>query len=472
MTIHRLARFLPLVCSLMLLAACSSGKVYDDPIPVMTNREIGPEDRWPAVKQAEERFRDDPRRVVALNQLLYDRGYQDEFRRYAIDQLIAHNETEFKTQVTNRIVLIHNTDTLKYLFDQAQKRNWDFTAAAVRSWVRPAKGVPEADRVEYAAVKKMNPDKGVLRAVYDVFASDGDALPADQRAAAWELLNRLSPAGELQKMLLETPDRTPLIADLKASARDLRATPANREGIMWLFYLRDPARRAWWDRAKAVVASLSQQQQQGLELRHIPALLLADANTLASDRAALLARVAPRIEAGEHSLLSPTYDGQDKGYPQHLREWSDKLAWGDLVVLDQLTTAMRDPAVVAALFEQGDRNIKDDSTEFGGMLNASRDAGALRFVATGYVPQKREHRLKYISPPELFEALYTGLAHYHFHAQEYKNSIFAGPGRGDMEFAQRNNFNCVVFTFTDKNKLNADFYCRGGIVIDLGTLKR
>lgn len=472
MNTHRLVRPLTICCAILFLSACTSTKVYDDPIPVMTNLAIAPEDRWPALKQAEERFRDDPRRIAALNQMLYDRGYPDDHRRYAIDQLIAHNETEFRTQVSNRIVLINNTDTLKYLFDQAVKRKWDFSAAVVRSWVRPAKGVPDKERVEFAALKKLNPGKDVVQVVYDVFASDGNALPADQRSAAWELLNRLAPAVQLQTMLLETPDRTPLIIDLKTSARDLHATPVNREGIVWLFYLRDPTRRAWWDRATKAITSLSTQQREGLEFRHLPAILAADANTLAADRAALLARITPRIEPGEHSLLSPTYDGQDKEYPQRLYHWSDKLTWGDLVVLDQITGALRDPAVVAALFEQGDQNIKDDTTEYGGMLDATRDGATLRFSARGFAPVRREHRLKYISSPELFESLYTGLAHYHFHAQEYRNSLYAGPGRGDMDFAQRNNFNCVVFTFTDKTKLNADFYCRNGIVIDLGTLRR
>lgn len=472
MNTHRFVNILAICCAMLCLSACTNTKVYDDPIPVMTNLSVAPEDRWSAIRQAEERFRSDPRRIAALNQMLYDRGYPDDHRRYAIDQLIAHNEEEFRAQAANRIVLIHNTDTLNYLFTQATKRNWDFSAAIVRSWVRPAKGVPDKERAEYAALKKLNPVKDVQQAVYDVFASDGDALPADQRSAAWELLNRIAPPEQLQKMLLETPDRTPLIIDLKAAARDLHVTPVNREGIVWLFYLRDPARRQWWERATKAVAALSVQQRLGLELRHIPAILAADANTLASDRTALLARVTPRIEPGEHSLLSPTYDGQDKEYPQRLHNWSDKLTWGDLVVLDQITAALRDPAVIAALFEQGDVNIKDDSTEYGGMLNATRDAGTLRPTATGFPPGKREHRLKYISSPALFESLYTGLAHYHFHAQEYRNSAYAGPGRGDMEFAQRNNFNCVVFTFTDKTKLNADYYCRNGIVIDLGTLRR
>jgi hypothetical protein len=64
------------------------------------------------------------------------------------------------------------------------------------------------------------------------------------------------------------------------------------------------------------------------------------------------------------------------------------------------------------------------------------------------------------------------LAHYHFHAQEYKNSEFAGPGKGDIDTADRLDFNFLVFTFIDEKTLNVDFYQPGGVVVDLGTIKR
>ena len=84
----------------------------------------------------------------------------------------------------------------------------------------------------------------------------------------------------------------------------------------------------------------------------------------------------------------------------------------------------------------------------------------------------REHDRKYLSPQRLIESLYTGAAHYHFHAQEFHNSDYAGPGRGDQDFANHLRFNCLVFTFIDHDRLNADYYQHDGVVIDLGTLAR
>jgi hypothetical protein len=84
----------------------------------------------------------------------------------------------------------------------------------------------------------------------------------------------------------------------------------------------------------------------------------------------------------------------------------------------------------------------------------------------------RAHDLKFLAPQALIDRVYTGLAHYHFHAQEYKNTNHAGPGIGDMEFAKRLNFNCLVFTFVERDRLNVDYYQPNGAVVDLGTLER
>jgi hypothetical protein len=78
-----------------------------------------------------------------------------------------------------------------------------------------------------------------------------------------------------------------------------------------------------------------------------------------------------------------------------------------------------------------------------------------------------------VPPKELVTDGYTALAHYHFHAQSYGNAKFAGPGIGDMErIARTQQFNGLVLTFIDKNRLNVDLYFRPDVVIDLGTVVR
>ena len=56
----------------------------------------------------------------------------------------------------------------------------------------------------------------------------------------------------------------------------------------------------------------------------------------------------------------------------------------------------------------------------------------------------------------MIEAMYTGLAHYHFHAQQYDNIEFAGPGRGDLEFNANLETHTLTLTFVNRNQINVD----------------
>ncbi len=100
------------------------------------------------------------------------------------------------------------------------------------------------------------------------------------------------------------------------------------------------------------------------------------------------------------------------------------------------------------------------------------DGGQRQFITHLYKPEITINDARFLPPPAMIVELYTGLAHYHFHAQRIKNAGFAGPGRGDLDTAEHLNFNFLVFTFIDENRLNVDYYSRGGVVVDLGTLRR
>lgn len=457
----------PMIVVTSLLSAGCATSHYGDPVPQMLNRERDPEERLAAAKQAQAERPDDPARIEALHHLVWDRGHPESLRRYAIDQLIAHDEQAFKATAMNRVVLVENADVLRYLFDQAVERKWaDFTPAVVRSWARRINGVRDEDRVEYGAIKRLNPGREPAEIVYGVFSDP--ALPADQRGAAWELLNRLSDRATVTRLLGDTTIASPMVADLKRGLAELGVLPTNREGLTWLMHLADPSRRPLWDRMKAVVAALPREKRAGLELRHLEPLLVAGDARLAMDRAALSRRVSTRVAPRQHALLSPTFDGQAKDYPQQLYEWEPKLTWADLLVLDVLLDAIENANVRKTLFEQADADQRDTTTEFGGLLAQTGTAAEYRAFPT----RTRRHDRIYLAPPELIEAVYTGLAHVHFHAQEHRNSQFAGPGRGDQEFAERLNFNNLVFTFIDRDNLNVDYYHHGGVVIDLGMVRR
>lgn len=457
-----------LTLALLTLSACAAPR-YDDPIPVMTNRELSPDRRMEAARQAEARFPNDPRRISALNSLLWDRGFPHEHRRYAFDQLVAIDEAGFRPVLARRIVLIENPETVQYIYDQIVARGWgEFTPVLVRQWCRPVKGVMDAERSEKQALEKLNPGKTAGQVVLEVFADADDSIPVDQQAAAWELLCRITPPGELMSKLAAAPDSTPMVIDLKACASELHTLPRNREGVLWLGYLRDPARKPEWEAYRSASGRLSDHQREGLELRHLPVLPLLDDATLSADRATLLQQVGSVINAAEHHLEGPTYDGPMNDWPQRFNDWSDQLSWADLATLRLLMRAVADRSVASSLFTQADQDKTDTSTEHGGVIDHAGNG----FVATAHPPAIRRHDLKYYPPQAMIEQLYTGLAHYHFHAQEYRNSRYAGPGLGDKENADRLPLNFLVLTFIDRDTLNVDFYRRGGVVLDLGVIRR
>ena len=506
--------FLP-VCLMLLLAGCAAPH-YANPVGVMGNRHMEPSRRLAAARQAQAANPTDPDRLQALNEWLWSPQQPNLLREYAIDQLIQYDPSHFRRVLPHRVVLITSRPVLDYLFQRGLQLRWpEFTLAAVRSWCRPMIGVTDADRPERQVLEKLNPGRSVEDVIFSVFTGDGSAADIEDQTSAWELLCRLDNPPDLIRRLAGAAVTTPLVADLKACAADLGTVPVNREGVLWLTRLRMADHRNFWLQAKAAVARLNPQQRAGLELRHLAVILHAPPALLAMDRQALLADLHARLDGAQHYLNSPTNDGMSKDYPQNLSDWQRKLCWADLLTIRTILDALDQPAVQAEFFQQADADLKDTSTEYGGVLDwvpsfytpapgsapapgsvvvpgssapvadaAASPAASLEskienpnskiptFRAFLYAPLIREYDTKYIPDNRLFERLYTALAHYHFHVQSYHNRDYAGPGLGDLRLANRVRANFIVLTFIDRNKLNVDYYQPGGAVVDLGCIHR
>jgi hypothetical protein len=89
-----------------------------------------------------------------------------------------------------------------------------------------------------------------------------------------------------------------------------------------------------------------------------------------------------------------------------------------------------------------------------------------------FPPRMKAGDLRFESPQALFDALYTGLFHFHNHAQKYENGDYAGPHMGDFAFADSTRCNGVVFTFLSVDEIDVDFYRHGRFVVDLGVVRR
>jgi hypothetical protein len=154
--------------------------------------------------------------------------------------------------------------------------------------------------------------------------------------------------------------------------------------------------------------------------------------------------------------------------PQSLREWGSNLPWADLLCIRLADAMVFDPVMINELFPQAQRDREDTSTELGGLV----DFVDGRPQAILYPPLQRSHDKKFYAPASMVERGYLAPFHYHFHVQQVNNAEFAGPGGGDVEYANAMAINGLVFTSVGADRLNADFYTEGRVVVDLGTLER
>ena len=472
---HEAANMGPVVMQLItfiaacvgLLGGCVAGEL-GDPIAVMTDHQAGYNKRRTAAIQAESQFLQDPKRIAALEKILWMSRYPAWQRCYAVDQLVVHDEQAFRRSLLHRFNLLRDVKTINHIFNLAIDRKWrELTPIAVQNYAQYVHGVADKDRTERRVIAQLNPGRTVEDVIFDIFCIQDSVTSTKDRIAAWELLFRLVAHESLIGRLMNAPDTDPLVTDLKAAA-SLHLLPSNREELLWLLYIRDPQRQSFWRSSVDIVRRLQPEQRQGLALRHLPVLATLSTDQLALGRKILVEQIDATIHNGSSFMAGPTYDGQMERWPQRFSHWRQSMCWADLIAVDWLLSAMHDRRVVAEIFRQADADHQDIGTEYGGVVSVVDGRPAVK----GYEPMYRQHDRKFIPPQEMIEHLYQAVAHYHFHAQKHKNSRYAGPGDGDIKLANRLQFNFLVFTFIDRDRLNVDYYQPGRVVIDLGTVRR
>lgn len=459
----------------LVIPGCESPKAGSDPLAVMVDRGKSPTTRLKAAEQAEAESGQTPRFETALRTLIMDAGHPAEMRTWAIDALIRMDEARAKAFLADAVMLLNNWDAIHHVLDKAVELKWvDFTPAIVRSYSRTARALRDEDRPERQALTALNPGRTPEQVIFDVFDSDDRTTTVKQRAAAWELLSRLaSDRAELVELLSRASARTALVADLKAGAIDLGIVPHNAPTLAWLQTLRTSEYATFWAQAKAVVATLNDQQKSGIELRHLPSLvwLKQEGSAVLGMSREQLAQQLLREDADfRHYLKSTEHDGQNADHPQRLRYWIDQLRWADLVMIRHAVDMTRQATVRAVIFAQADADHRDERTEYGGLIFP--EAGG-QLTIRPYEPMLTKHDRTFIPTTKMMIDGYMAMFHYHFHAQEYSNARYAGPGLGDLEnIGERHRMNGLVFIFINENTLNVDYYQHGRVVVDLGTIER
>lgn len=377
----------------------------------------------------------------------------------------------------------------------AGTKGWtDFTPAIVRAYSQNVGDVEEVNRVEAVALRDLHPGKPIEEVVFDVFMNPPKVDKTEAidwtmryRSDAWEVLSRLDPTGaNRQRMVanVASADQDPVLQAVRASGKDLRCIPINGEELNWLAELRDPKQKEnglWWRQTTAGVAQVSAQLAPALRLRHMEPIRWASLNRpslLSMTREQLLAELTGRL-AGRKTYQRTATEGKAQATTQGprkselLERRADELSWGDILAIIVIDEAIHQPQVVSALFSQAQADQEDKSTEYGGLLAWKQSGSDKEYsVVMIYMPRsaQRISDLRFIASDDMITAGDLSLAHYHFHVQKEKNAEYAGPSKGDLEYADRFGRSCLVLTSVSRGVMAVDYYQSGDVVIDLGGL--
>lgn len=417
----------------------------------------------------------------ALERIAWNPLEHETLRSAAIRELLeAGGATAAAAKERARVALARerSIEVIGVICDEASARGWtEFVPSMIRSLSRGIKGVEEKDRAERVALRKLAPGKDAAQTAFEVFVNNPAAPSgasatwnAEQRADAWDVLDREDPDGTRRRAwvygLQPRPDDAVLSA-LGASVRELRMLPRTSKELEWLLAIRkDAGVDAWWGEVSSAVAKIADDER--LELRHAESLRWATAKHpewVASTRAGLLATLKARLEGREH--FARTADSSDRRPKDRLEQVEARLGWADLVQILVIDELLSDVTLFNALVQQAGLDRKDSTTEYGGVL----EAGGSGPRAVLYMPRgsERPGDNRFVASPEMIAASRFGLAHYHFHVQEWRNQDYAGPSEQDLDYSHRYGRACVVLTGIREGSLGADYYDPNGVVVDLGT---
>lgn len=479
---------------LALLAGCSgSGETSGDPLVDARNDKLANWRRVDAVREAWANA--DPVRRAGIRESLKDQMWSQqtppEVRIAIIDTFASDTDpaglADTRNELRGMLPVEPDREVVSAICRKIVAGQWtEFGPALVRSYAREVEKVPDDKRAERIALQSISPGVPPERVAFDVFLhppEDGPDAPIKlrerTRQAAWDLLARLDPAGDLRREWLDAaaPDE-PVVRDMRRLLAELRVVPISGGEIAWMTSLFEPANTgaaAWLARTTPVISALRADQADGLCLRHIEPVRWASANRTAwfgANRSELLAELESRLkersfrERGETSSFK-------RPVPSRLRDWSKQLSWADVLTILVVDEALRAPSARAAIFTQVDADQRDDSTEYGGIITLRDDpASFARFVL--YMPRGSERAgdRRFFAPQEMLDAGELALAHYHFHVQTWRNSDFAGPSVEDLQFAARHGRTSLVLSGIAEGELNVDLYQPDGVVIDLGMIER
>ena len=320
--------------------------------------------------------------------------------------------------------------------------------ALISSWGRPrALTQDETERPEYIALVRMHGRDAVVEKVFELFIESNKRSQRGLRQRCWDLLHRLGERDRLIAMAeaVEPDSEDILLMDLNASATDFGMVPYNREEVIWLQELRQPDKQWFWDEAKVSIQQMPANRRGELEMRDLSVVVAATRHRrelLDAPVTRLYSNVDGALRGTEALFRIPPRHSRGRRVPgtsaDAPRDDSPGATWPAIELALQ---ALRLAPVRAHLFAYADEDHEDESTEYGGVIALDEQG---RFEVLEFKPRIRHHDLKFNASQDMFNAGYTSLFHFHFHAQSHGNRDHAGPGLGDMNYADNTRANCLV----------------------------
>jgi len=454
---------------------CATQVALEDPLGALMNVQNGPRTHIAAMEAMDGRP-DDEAYLKALHRTVWHPGYTVDVREAAVDRLAVRDVAGLKRTLRQHLPRMAAWQGLTRLCEIIAERGWtDLSPALVSSWAQPAPFVKhESDRPEYKALARLHGSEHVPDVVFEMLVKSNKVSQQGLRTRCWELMHRLGYRDRLIGLLSgrDLPPDDVFLLDLQAGAEQLGLVPHNREEILWLRNLCKPEHRAFWEEAVNAVEHVPPRRRCALEIRDLPVVVSAwrhEPELLSMTESDLYARLDATLRGRKHHWRGTNWGDPGGEARERLADWRRELTWGDLAAMHIALRALAVPQVVDHLFDYAGRDQLDESTEYGGVIQLDRKG---RFEILEFPPRIREHDRKFNASQAMLDAAYEAVFHFHMHVQRHRNADFAGPGYGDLNYADAMRANCLVFTFINKNTLNADFYRHGRVAVDLGDITR
>ena len=469
-----------MVLGLVLLSGCA--RQVRDPIASLADGNGSVMKHRISMTMLEAAPRTDEAAVDALQGLIYRPGYEVDVRRRGMNLLIDIDRPTLVRTVRQRLPRITDKPWLRALCNWTSDQTWTpdererLQEALISSWGRAwSGGMPEAQRPEYMALQTMAGQQYLDALVWNQLVSHDKPSEEGFRNRCWAVLHRLGARSMLvREVQTVNPDTesNPMLKDLHEAAVAFGTVPWNREEILWLRKLREPGRKAFWAQAATACAAMDQTRRAHLRIRDLPVAVAARRHRpdlAGADVDAMLVNVRLQLKGQRHYREQNAYYRDGAFVQDRLDDHASELTWGDAAAITLAMDALQVPQIVKHLFDYADRDSTDTTTEYGGVLSLDAEG---RYELLEFPPRVRHHDLRFNAPQEMFDAAYTGLFHFHFHATSHRNRAHAGPGLGDLKYADETRANCLVMSFVDEDTLNVDWYRHDGVVVDLGCVQR